>query len=236
MQFKTVHLEAHKRLELSILSDVHLEDPACQVGELEAWRDWVSAKRHRHFIALGDYFDTATRTSVGSPFGQRMGLADAQSWMASFLAPVASRCLIMIPGNHERRVSKDANTCPARTLAEALSIPYDSSVVALNLKVGRVSYKVHGVHGWGGGRMPGGKLNKLVSLSDVCSADLHMMGHTHHPMSTKDMKGGKLRTYVMAGSFLGPAKYSQRAGYSPSAILQPVIHLDGERKAIKVTL
>ena len=41
------------------------------------------------------------------------------------------------------------------------------------------------MHGYGGGRKDGGKINRLEDMTNVIIADLYLMSHTHKPISTK---------------------------------------------------
>lgn len=47
---------------------------------------------------------------------------------------------------------------------------------------------------------------------------------------------GMERVYVMAGSYLGSAGFSVRAGCRPTSAMMPMIELEGEERGIKVRL
>ena len=245
MQYRKVTLIGRPHLQIRPLSDLHLEAQEALQEPLQIWRQWILAKPNRYWIGLGDFVDAATRDSPTSPHGQRLTLDQALDWLAEFLAPVAHRCLEMLPGNHEARLTKFAGSCPARQLARRIGVRYSKSAIALEITVNRQgmrspppTYRIYAIHGTGGGRRPGGKANRLEDMSGVAPlADLMMCGHGHTPMVLRDRTlAGRERVYVMTGSFLGYAGYARRAGYRPSSPTMPVVTLAGDEHRITVEL
>lgn len=107
-------------------------------------------------------------------------------------------------------------------------------------------YTITGVHGYGGGRKNGGKINNLVEMSDKVIADLYIMGHTHTPIVTRnsifipDYQHKSLvkkeKYYLMTNSFLEYGGYGELCGYTPNTTEYQVAKLNGSKKEIKITM
>ncbi len=245
-------LSKHDSVELRPLADLHWESPESLGEVFDDWLEWVQNAENRYWVGLGDYFDTVTRTSLGNPTNLRMGLDDAMEGLGKALWPVRGRCLGILPGNHEQRLTKAAYSCPARNLAGRLDVPYLRDAFFARIKVGRQGkraarqvYTVYGVHGFGGGKLVGGKVNKVVELAGSVAADLYLLAHVHTPAVHKDRimeatrdncVSMRERTYVVLGSSLGWGGYAQRGNFRPSALCYPVITLSGKERRVEVTL
>jgi hypothetical protein len=102
------------------------------------------------------------------------------------------------------------------------------------------------MHGSGGGRREGGKINRLADLATIVDADLYLMGHTHFPAVFKEnyfrvnagnssvMEVEKL--FVNSAAALHFGGYGDRQGYKPASRSNPVIYLDGRKREMKALL
>jgi hypothetical protein len=138
-----------------------------------------------------------------------------------------------------------------RDLCRNLDIPYltDEAIIELRwAQFHRRAVKIHAMHGWGGGRMVGGTVNKNKVMQNVASTcDIFLMGHAHQLNNTVDVDTYLPRTrknadmyfvepvprkrhFVLTGSYLksiagGKSGYARRAGYSPTKIGSPRIKI-----------
>ena len=107
-------------------------------------------------------------------------------------------------------------------------------------------YTITGIHGYGGGRKNGGKINNLVEMSDKVIADIYVMGHTHTPIMTRNtifMPDYQHKTlvkkdkyYLMTNSFLEYGGYGEQYGFIPSTTEHQEAILNGTKKEIKLIL
>ena len=241
------------------LSDVHWEDGHADRGQLERWRDWIRAEDNRYFFIGGDLFNVATRTSVSGIFGSRLQLQDAIDEAAAFVSPIADRCIGAVTGNHERRIHKHAGLDPLREFCRRFDIYHDADALYFKFRVGAkkyesgrrhnmkpVIYTAFAMHGAGGGRMWGGKVNRMASMAGMVQADLYFMGHTHSKVAFREQFGVpdlrnnrvvfKDQVFVNTSALLGWGGYAVRGMYKPSSLGSPSVKLYGDRHRIEVTL
>jgi hypothetical protein len=207
-------------------------------------------------IIMGDIFDTALKTSIGNTAKALYDLDDAKDYAVDLLTPLAKtgRLIGGIDGNHERRLYKDSGNSLIKDLCDRLgngTTYFHSQCGYLFLKVGNNKdfksdkyrpyvYTVLFHHGRGGGSTAGGKLNSIHKMSSMAPADLYIMSHVHATITEKqtyiesDIRTSKLvfrkRYYMIAGSWLGYARYSIEGMYSPAVVGVGRVRLNGEPK------
>ena len=109
-----------------------------------------------------------------------------------------------------------------------------------------VLYTIYCVHGSGGGRKEGGKLQRLVDLSAICDADIYVHSHTHLPAIAKT---GYFRVsssnstvhrvdklFINTSSAIEYGGYGEVQSYKPSSTDTPLIRLDGTKKRATAAL
>ncbi|MBU1179767.1 hypothetical protein KJ885_02395, partial [Patescibacteria group bacterium] len=106
------------------------------------------------------------------------------------LRPLAHKCFLTIPGNHEYRTLKHTDLEPLKlAICDPLEIPYFSEPVHLDIFWRGNVFTFFLQHGRGGGSTKGGKLN---AASRPLSVNEHtmftVMGHVHDPNSVKNIK------------------------------------------------
>ncbi|MBW1784683.1 MAG: hypothetical protein JRL30_28555, partial [Deltaproteobacteria bacterium] len=96
---------------------------------------------------------------------------------------------------------------------------------------GPLRVRVYAHHGYGGGRLTGSKLNKVMALHQIADAEIYMMGHLHDTAFTPKTKfditakgqlierdiiyalvGAHLRTYVQSPGQV----YGEEKAYTPT--------------------
>ena len=174
--------------------------------------------------------------------------------LCDLLEPIKDRILVIHPGNHENRTYKEDGIDIIRLVAKQLGIEdrfsdgwwYLYLTLGLGQKGRPVMYTITGIHGYGGGRKNGGKINNLVEMGDKVIADVYVMGHTHTPIMTRntiftpDFQHRTLvkrdKYYLMTNSFLDYGGYGEMLGYTPSTTDHQEMILDGTKKLIKIIM
>lgn len=252
MKYIEYTLPEKEKIYILPISDTHIGDPHFDKGKLERYLDWAK-NQPTYLILNGDIFN------MGEPFkyadedvlspNEQLDLA------VETFEPFKNRILGITEGNHERRLRKkrfDIGWEFAQRLN--LSDKYDRDGILLKLSLGRdnkhgrpVKYFIYATHGWGGGRMPGSKVNNLWRISyGIPFCDVYIASHTHFAVSYSDVifvvnerkhkVEEKKRTYVSSGSFLKWGGYAERRGFPPAKRGSIRIRLDGHRKDVHVSM
>ena len=110
----------------------------------------------------------------------------------------------------------------------------------------KICYTVYCVHGAGGGRMEGGKVNRLLQLSSIVDADIYIHSHTHLPAIIKNsyyrtsMANSSVskvdRLFVNTSSSLDYGGYGELQCYKPNSLETPMIILDGTKHYARAIL
>lgn len=246
--------EDFKEIRLIALSDLHIGDELCNLKLIRSVLEEIKNSPNTFVILNGDLINNATRSSVSDIFSEQMTPTEQILLLCDLLKDVSSRILCLTNGNHELRSMKDDGVDIIRLVAKQLGIEdrYAESWWYLYLTFGMgnkgrsITYEITGVHGYGGGRKNGGKINNLVEMSDKVIADLYVMSHTHTPIITRntvfvpDAQHKSLvkrdKYYLMTNSFLEYGGYGERLGYTPSTTEHQEAILDGTKKKIKLIM
>ena len=172
--------------------------------------------------------------------------------------PIKDKILAVLPGNHEQRIWRSDGIDITQLMCNQLGIPdkYSSTTALLFIRFGerkdsnhhgrRQLYSLYCCHGSGGGKRPGGKINRLQDMSGIVDADIYVMGHTHMPAILKEgfyrVSGANSsvslveKLYVNTCSSLDFGGYGDFQGFRPSSKCAPVIYLDGHKRDMKAML
>lgn len=242
--------------------DVHLGSPECMEQEFIKFINTVAQTPHTYMILGGDLIDNGTRASVGSAiFRQTMPPSQQKREMAKILAPVADRILCLLPGNHERRSTKDVDDDPVYDIACKLDIEdrYRENIAFVKIQLGREggvahvngydrpAYVVTVVHGSGGGIMTGSAVNRNERFGYVIDgADVLITGHTHKPYVTQPGKikidTNNNKVSIKPFKVISATSWLEYGGYAAQKMLLPSTHclhtltLRGKRKEMIVTM
>jgi hypothetical protein len=165
--------------------------------------------------------------------------------------PIASKTLAVLPGNHENRIWRTDGLDLTEIFCSQLSIAdrYSSASALLFIRFGRtakggthhrpVCYTMYCVHGSGGGKKEGGKIQRLADLANIIDADVYLHSHTHLPavmktgyfrVSTANSSVSKVdKLFVNTSSVLGYGGYGEVQSFKPTSIETPIIVLDGTK-------
>ena len=222
------------------LADVHLG------AEGSAWQQFYDligqiAKEPDTYVTLqGDLIDNGLKNSVTNVYRQTMRPYEQKREMAKALEPIRDKILCIIPGNHCRRSSKEADADPTYDIAAKLDLEdrYREDIAFIRIALGRnrtrtcngrqYSYMLACVHGAGGGSLPGSMVNKADRfMQSMDGVDVFIHGHSHKPYC---LRGSKLvidaankrvtrrPTLTMcAGAWLGYVGYPVTGMMTPTA-------------------
>lgn len=246
--------EEFKSIKLLALSDLHIGDELCNLKLIKRVLEEVKNSDNTFIILNGDLMNNATKNSVSDVYSEKLAPMEQIIKLVELLEPIKDRILVIHPGNHEARTYKDDGVDIIQIVAKTLGIEdrYSNGWWYLYLTLGMgekgrpVTYTITGVHGYGGGRKNGGKINNLVEMGDKVIADIYIMGHTHTPIMTRntiytpDFQHRTLvkrdKYYLMTNSFLEYGGYGEMYGFTPSTTEHQELILDGKKKLIKMIM
>ncbi len=270
--------------DLYPIGDCHVGAAACDEDYLRRLVDCIAADDRAWWVGIGDYADFINRSdprfsfdSLAPWISARMmtDLAGAQrERFLSIVKPIAGKCLAMAEGNHEGSILKyyerDIYSEIVTGVREAaghpdtyklalgytgwLRLAFHRSDITNGRRITTFDIKVH--HGYGGGRTPGPKTNRLQDMLLDNDADVVLFGHVHgvtlHSVWVEYLDKGnnvqqRQRVGVITGTCLrsgnpapdSGATYSERAGYRPQGAWGQVVRLkpgeDDPRRRIRVS-
>lgn len=237
------------RLHVFPLGDVHMGSANFQTDKWTEWCAYVAANDHCSLLGTGDFLNVALPDSVSDSFSEVMTVPVAKRALRTDLRPIAEddRIDLLIPGNHENRITKRTGDCPIADIADALEVNYAPAIALVVYLVGDQTYEVFLRHGSGSGRA-GAQATRMERESQTVIADIYVTGHTHRQQLIRGAvfevdyataTEGKVylprikrrrQLYVSSGSFLSYEEYAARFGLPPADIGVPRIRLDGTRK------
>lgn len=258
MQIQQCDLGDFKEIEILPLADWHIGDLNSDGKKITEMLDYVKSKPNVFVILNGDLMNTATRQSVSDIYSEQISPMHQLEQCVKLFGPITERILSIQPGNHERRIWKESGADMTALMAEQLKIPtkYSSASTLLFIRVGKwyksgrhpgpVLYTIYCVHGSGGGKKEGGKLQRLVDLSAIVDADIYVHSHTHLPaiartsyyrVSTTNRSVQQVdKLYINTSSALQYGGYGELASFKPNSTETPIIKLDGTRHRMSATL
>jgi hypothetical protein len=216
------------------LGDVHL---GAKRHVSERWAEWLAyliKNKNTSMLGTGDFLNTAIAGSPSDLYDETMSSGDAKRLLRRQLEPLAKqgRLDLLMPGNHEDRITKQIGDCPINDVCDSLDVPYTDAAAVVVYQVGGQEYDVFVRHGTGNGQSTAA-LKKAWNM--VPTADVAVTGHVHAQMVAANeyyrREGGEMvrhrRYEVSSGSFLGSERYAIQRGYAPTRIGAPRIYLDG---------
>lgn len=234
------------------ISDQHIGDPLLDKKLLRDTILEIKNDPNCYAIINGDVLNTGIKNSKTDSYKETMTVGEQIDTAIEYFEPISKKILVYHGGNHERRVLKETGIDISKVIAQRLDIEdrYSENMWYLFLQFGKsrkgygVIYNIGGYHGSAGGRKSGGKINRLVEMSDIFIADLYIMGHGHKAIITDgsifipDSRHQTLKekelNYMMTNSFLKYGGYGAVGGYIPNSRSTSEVILDGHVK--KLTL
>ncbi len=243
------------KLTIIPIADVHIGDKLSNLKLLKEVLERIKKEKHTYTIINGDLCNMALKNSKSDVYSDSLSPMEQVLKATELLEGIKDKILVLGTGNHEDRIAKETNIDVTRLIAKQLGIEdrYADAWWYLYLTFGKdkkgrpITYGITGLHGYGGGRKSGGKINRLEDMSQVVIADLYIMSHTHKPISTKNciyIPYYQSKTlikeemyYLMTNSFLeSDGGYAEKMGFPPSNTSLTEAELSGVKKKIKVMI
>lgn len=237
------------------IADLHIGDRNSNTKLIKETIERIKDEPNTYCIINGDLCNMALKDSKSDVYSDSLSPMEQILEVIKLLEPIKDKILIMSTGNHEDRTQKNTNVDVIRLVARELGIEdrYANGWWYLYLSFGedakgrRINYAITGLHGFGGGRKSGGKINRLEDMSQVVIADLYIMSHTHKPISTKGCiyipyyqnktLSKQEMYYLMTNSFLeSDGGYAEKMGFPVSNTSITEAKLSSKKKRIKVII
>lgn len=244
-----------KDITILPIADVHIGDRLANLKLFKEVLERIKKEPNTYTIINGDLCNMALKNSKSDVYSDSLSPMEQVITMVNYLKPIKNKILVIGTGNHEDRTKKETNIDVMRLIARELGIEerYADSWWYLYLTFGQdnkkrpITYGITGIHGYGGGRKSGGKINRLEDMTQVVIADLYLMSHTHKPISTKNciyipyyqskVLSKQEMYYLMTNSFLESDNgYAEKMGFPPSNTSITEAQLSGEKRKIKVII
>jgi len=242
------------------ITDTHLGSRACDEVALrrdiariraDPFATWTFGGDWAEFINPTDRRFEPKEVASWITVADLANIAKVQCGRAiALFQPIADKCIGAIGGNHGLTILREHHHDPHGDICSKLDIPnlgYDGAFI--NLRFKRLggstrSYRIAMLHGWGGGRQPGGKMNKLRDALAAYDADIILLGHLHvryrlpgtSYSCTKHRIVVKQRVALIGGTYLDGAAYGVRAGYPPAEIGGVCVNITPDKGTVKVNL
>lgn len=239
------------------IADAHIGESVTNLKLLKETLLRIKEEPNTYTIINGDMCNMALKNSKSDVYSEKLTPMEQINKTIELLEPIKDKVLVIASGNHEDRTQREVGIDVLRIVAKQLGIEdrYANSWWYLYLRFGEkcvgrkapMSYTITGIHGYGGGRKSGAKINRLEDMSQVVIADLYIMSHTHKPISTKGIIylpdygnntiNKKSLYYLMTNSFLEyDDSYAEKLGFTPSNTSITEAKLDSEKRRIRVIL
>ena len=244
-------------VELHIFADEHLGDEHSDLKRLLARIEYVKNTPNAYCILNGDIIDNATKTSIGDTYTQVFNPMEQLTKAVEIFEPIRDKILCITHGNHENRTYKTEGINLSYLLAKQLGLDskYTPTSAVLFIRLGdgganthhrKVCYTLYVLHGSGGGRKEGGKVNRLADMASIIDTDIYIHSHTHLPMVMKqafhriDTSNSSVavvdKLFVNTSANLNYGGYGEAGEFQPSSKDTPIIYLSGSKKYFEAKL
>lgn len=244
-------------VEVHTFADEHLGDEHSDLKRLLARIEYVKNTPNAYCILNGDIIDNATKTSIGDTYAQVFNPMEQMEKATEIFSPIKDKILCITHGNHENRTYKNEGINLSRLMATQLGLAdrYTPTSATLFIRFGdggasthhrRVCYTIYVLHGGGGGRKEGGKVNRLAEMASIIDTDIYIHSHTHLPMVMKqafhriDTSNSAValidKLFVNTAANLKYGGYGEAGAFKPSSKDTPVIYLSGTKKYFEAKL
>jgi hypothetical protein len=246
----------YKEIKIIPLADLHVGDPLLDERLLKQTIEYIRDNDNVFTILNGDLMNVGLKNSVTDVYEEKLTPMEQILKLVKLLEPIKDKILVATSGNHERRIKIDTSIDITYFAMNQLGIQdrYTSGAYYLYLYFGNkergrqcpMVYTIFGYHGSSNSRKMGGKINRLVEMSDTCIADVFLMSHVHEPIGTKKViylpdysnkaLNRKEMLYAISNSFLNHGGYGEFYGFSPASTSTIEIVLNGTHRDTKLIM
>ena len=246
-------------IEILPLADLHIGDIHSDGKQIKKWLDYIRTKENCFCILNGDLMNTAIKSSVSDSYLETLTPMEQLQQCVKLFGPLAEagKILACCGGNHEARIWRQDGLDVTSIFCEQLGIGdrYSPESMLVFVQFGRQSsdkhnwpvlYSIYCVHGSGGGRKEGGKVQRLADMADIIDADIFCHSHSHLPavmrnayfrVNTRHCTVQKVdRLFVNTSSSLEWGGYGEVASMKPNSLETPMIILSGRTRDMKAVL
>ena len=251
-------------LEIHTFADEHIGDEYCDIKRLMDRIEYVKNTPNAYCIMNGDILDNATKTSIGDTYTQEFNPMEQLKRANELFLPIRDKILCITHGNHENRSYKSEGINLSWLIAKQLGLEnvYTSTSAVLFIRFGKLSrgcketngsgkirkvcYTMYVLHGSGGGRKAGTKVNRLEDMANIIDTDIYVHSHTHLPVIMRqgfhriDPRNSAVahvdKLFINTAANLKYGGYGEAGEYKPSSMETPIILLDGTKKDFKARL
>lgn len=244
-----------KDITILPIADVHIGDKLSNLKLFKEALERIKKEPNTYTIINGDLCNMALKNSKSDVYSDSLSPMQQVITVVDYLKPIKNKILVIGTGNHEDRTMKETNIDVTRLIARELGLEdrYANGWWYLYLTFGQdvkkrpITYGITGIHGYGGGRKSGGKINRLEDMTQVVIADLYLMSHTHKPISTKNCiyipyyqskaLSKQEMYYLMTNSFLeSDGGYAEKMGFPPASTSLTEAQLCSTKRKIKILI
>ena len=228
------------------LFDVHYGNVGHKHEKFLGYLRWIKETPNVYVILGGDLMENAIEIGTrGMTYDQTTSPMSQLDRMVELLAPIAHKCLVSVPGNHEERTRKASGIDVAAILAERLKVPYFDGPVIMSLMGNGYKWTFYVHHGTGNSQTKGGRMN-MASRPKMWTGliNFFVSGHVHDCIAESEVmliedplncRVVEMKQWtVISQSFLKWfGTYAYRAEYKPSSAggVSMELYENGEYKA-----
>ena len=237
---KVIRKELSNELEyvnLYPLADLHIGSKYFKKELLKEHLETIKNDPNGYIILNGDLVNNSTKTSVGDIYEEVLNPEEQIDLLVELFEPLKDKIIGVMTGNHEARTYKQTgisilkNFCYRLNLMKYYSNVANATFLSFGKSKGRDHVKqtfiIYNSHGRGGGKLVGGKANRVHELAKIMpNADVYIHSHTHTPITFKDSyvladtrnKGVNFRhrLFVNTNAYEGFGGYGEVLGLPPS--------------------
>ena len=252
--------ETIKELELHVIADTHIGDAQSDMKLLQERIEHIRDTKNAYCVLNGDILNNATKTSVSDIYSETLSPMQSVNKAKEMFMPIHDKILYINSGNHEQRTYQKEGIDLLQLFAIEMNLADkftpESAVLFIQFgkhnkqngknKVRKVCYSIYSLHGRGGGRKEGSKINRLADMAGIVDTDIYIHSHTHLPAVIKenffrvDIPNAKVnevtKLFVNSAATLTYGGYGCINEYKPSATDTPVIYLNGTKKEASARL
>ncbi len=252
-----VEFPQNKDIKIYPISDLHIGAKECLLNEWTKFVRKLKKEPNSYITIQGDMMNNGLKNSVTNIYDEIMSPFEQKRWLVDQLEEVKDKILCVVPGNHERRSTKEVDVRPLYDVCCELGIKdkYRENAAFMVIRIGdkegngakNPTYTLCVLHGSAGGSTTGSSVNKNERFGYVIdNLDVLIVGHSHKVAMTKpekihiDTRNKKVSfksfKLVQATAWTRYGGYALRKQMAPGAhCLQEVI-LRGKRKSVKVAM